>query len=80
MPAGVFARTALPVTPSSTEEAVAMAREAEPGEPEMKKVSPELPAEVTTITPARAALSEATEVALTTDPKLDPSDMLMTSR
>src|SRR5258708_4618590 len=57
-----------------------MARVATPGEPLMKKVSLELPAEMATITPARAALSAATELELTAEPKFDPRDMLMTSR
>src|SRR3954470_20937315 len=80
MPAGVFTTAIGAGTPLSTEAAVAMTREPEPGAPAMKKVSLALPAEVTTITPARAALSEDTAVAVMALPKFDPRDMLMTSR
>jgi hypothetical protein len=43
-------------------------------------VSPALPAEATTITPARAALSEASAELEKALPKFEPSDMLITSR
>ena len=56
-------------TPLSTEAAVEMTLEPEPGEPAMKNVSPEFPAEVTTMTPASAALSEAIALESSADPK-----------
>jgi hypothetical protein len=61
MPAGAPTCTKAPVPPSVTF-ATAIARPAAPGLPLTKYVSPELPAEATTTTPARAAASEASAV------------------
>src|SRR5574338_117918 len=49
-----------------------------PGEPVMYWDGPELPAEVTTVTPAAAALVAATAEGSSARPKGEPSDMLMT--
>src|SRR5947209_1106966 len=83
IPAGALTRSvpkAPKLTPLSIEAAVLTTRVPAPGAPVMKKVSPALPAEATTMTPAAAALSEAIDVELSRLPKFEPSDMLMTSR
>ena len=59
--------------------AVAIAPSPVPGEPVMYWFGPLLPAEVTTITPALAALVEATADGSSFLPKDEPSDMLITS-
>src|SRR5579863_5017381 len=78
--AGVFTWTIGAGSPASSEAAAVMAPPATPGEPAMKKVSLELPAEIATITPAAAAFWAAIAVGLVTVPKSEPSDMLITSR
>ncbi len=57
-----------------------MAPAALPGEPTMYWFGPSLPAEITTTTPALAALVAASASGESLVPKGDPSDMLMTSR
>src|SRR6185503_8726355 len=49
------------------------------GDPTRYGLVPELPAEATTITPLFAALVEATALGSSTEPKGEPSDMLITS-
>ncbi len=50
-----------------------------PGEPVIIALGPSLPAEATTIVPARAALSAAMASRVVPYPKVLPSDMLITS-
>ena len=50
-----------------------------PGEPVMYWLAPVLPADATTMTPAFAALVEATADGSLFAPNEEPSDMLMTS-
>jgi hypothetical protein len=57
----------------------AIAPSAVPGEPVMYWLAPLLPAEVTTTTPAFAALVVATADGSSFVPNAEPSDMLMTS-
>ena len=80
MAGGELTTNTAPASPSSCEAATLMARPAAPGLPVMKWVSPALPAEATTITPTAAARSEVRAVRSLTLPKLEPSDMLITSR
>ena len=59
--------------------AVLMMLSATPGDPVMYWFAPLLPADVMTMTPAFAALVDATEDGSSFVPNADPSDMLMTS-
>src|SRR5438045_9790627 len=59
--------------------AVVMAPAAVPGEPVMYWLGPLLPADVTTMTPAFAALVDATAEGSSFEPNGEPSDMLITS-
>ena len=56
-----------------------MAPTALAGEPVTYGLAPSLPAEATTMTPALAALVEATAEGSSFEPKVEPSDMLITS-
>ena len=60
--AGVLMRTTPAPKPLSPVAAIAITRCPEPGEPPIKYVSPALPADATTTTPIRDALSDAIAV------------------